>query len=140
MTDAHQAQPGGGAAGAPASDVGDAGDAADVRDAADAGDVDRVFAALADPTRRQVLQLLGEGRPLSASTLAGRLPVTRQAVVQHLAVLQQSDLVVGRRAGREVLFSVRPEALTRTASWMTTLAETWSERLQLLKRAAESDS
>lgn len=102
-----------------------------------APDVDRVFAALADPTRRQVLGLLAEGRPLSASALAGRLPVTRQAVVQHMAVLQQSGLVSSRKVGREVLFSVRPEALTLTASWMTSLAESWSERLQLLKRMAE---
>jgi DNA-binding transcriptional ArsR family regulator len=98
----------------------------------------RVFSALADPTRRQVLQLLAEGPPLSASALAGRLPISRQAVVQHLAVLQQSELVGSRRAGREVLFSVRPEALTQTASWMNTLAASWSERLQLLKRMAEA--
>jgi len=104
-----------------------------------APDVDRVFAALADPTRRQVLGLLAEGRPLSASALAGRLPVTRQAVVQHMAVLQQSGLVGSRKVGREVLFSVRPEALTLTASWMTKLAESWSERLQLLKRMAEAE-
>ena len=102
-------------------------------------DVDRVFAALAEPTRRQVLSLLAEGRPLSASALAGSLPVTRQAVVQHLAVLQQSGLVSSRKSGREVLFSVRPEALTSTASWMTKLAESWSERLQLLKRMAEAE-
>jgi DNA-binding transcriptional ArsR family regulator len=104
----------------------------------DTAEVDRVFTALADPTRRQVLQLLAEGRPLSASALAGRLPVSRQAVVQHLAVLQQSNLVSSRRSGREVLFSVEPEALTLTASWMTRLAETWSERLALLKRIAEA--
>jgi DNA-binding transcriptional ArsR family regulator len=97
-----------------------------------------VFAALADPTRRQVLQLLSEGPPLSASALAGHLPISRQAVVQHLAVLQQSELVSSRRSGREVLFSVRPEALSRTASWMNTLAESWSERLLVLKRIAET--
>jgi DNA-binding transcriptional ArsR family regulator len=102
-----------------------------------AADVDRVFAALADPTRRRLLQLLAARRPLSASALAGELPVTRQAVVQHLAVLQQSQLVVGRRAGREVLFSVQPEPLKATAAWMTTLADTWAERLQLLKEVAE---
>ncbi len=100
--------------------------------------MERVFAALADPMRRQILQLLAEGRPLSASALAGRLPVTRQAVVQHLAVLQQSALVSSRRSGREMLFSVEPAALTLTASWMTRLAETWSERLAMLKRVAEA--
>lgn len=107
-------------------------------DSRDTSDVDRVLNALSDPMRRQILHLLAEGRSLSASALASKLPVTRQAVAQHLAVLQQSNLVTGRRSGREVLFSVEPEALTLTASWMTRLAETWSERLELLKRIAEA--
>ena len=103
-------------------------------------DVDRVIGALADPTRRQILRMLGaEGRGLSASGLAGRLPVSRQAVAQHLGVLQQAALVGSERSGREVLFSVRPSALEQTASWMTRLAETWTERLQLLKRMAEAE-
>ena len=107
-------------------------------DASGIAGVDLVIAALADPTRRQILRRLAEGRPLSASSLAGGLPVTRQAVVQHLAVLQRADLVSSRRSGREVLFSIQPSALEQTASWMTRLAETWSERLQLLKRIAEA--
>jgi DNA-binding transcriptional ArsR family regulator len=59
-------------------------------------------------------------------------------VVQHLAVLERSRLVDSHRAGREVLFTVRPEPLLATASWMTHLATTWDERLRLLKHQAES--
>jgi len=99
---------------------------------------DQVFAALADPTRRQLLELLGEQAAASATALAGQLPVSRQAVVKHLAVLQQSDLVTRRRDGREVVFTVRPERLAATASWMTSVAASWQERLQLLKQAAEA--
>jgi DNA-binding transcriptional ArsR family regulator len=103
-------------------------------------DVDRVIGALADPTRRQILRMLGaEGRGLSASALAGLLPVSRQAVAQHLGVLQQAALVSSERSGREVLFRVRPSVLEQTASWMTRLAETWAERLQLLKQIAEAE-
>ena len=98
-----------------------------------------MIGALADPTRRQILRMLGaEGRGLSASALGARLPVTRQAVAQHLGVLQQAGLVSSERSGREVLFNVQPSALEQTASWMTRLAETWAERLQLLKRIAEA--
>ncbi|WP_433887948.1 ArsR/SmtB family transcription factor [Streptomyces sp. CA-111067] len=104
-----------------------------------AADVDGVFGALADPTRRRLLQLLAARHPSSATALAGQVTVSRQAVVQHLAVLERSRLVSSRRVGREVLFSVRPESLTATASWMTALAETWDERLRLLKQRAESD-
>ena len=107
--------------------------------AAESADVDRVFTALADPTRRRLLRILAAGRPLSASALAGEMPVTRQAVTQHLAVLQQAQLVAGRRVGREVLYSVQPGALLATAAWMTTLADAWSDRLHLLKDLAESE-
>jgi DNA-binding transcriptional ArsR family regulator len=99
---------------------------------------DQVFAALADPTRRRLLELLGEQAGASATTLAGQLPVSRQAVVKHLAVLQQSDLVTRRRDGREVVFTVHPERLVTTASWMTSVAASWQQRLQLLKQAAEA--
>jgi DNA-binding transcriptional ArsR family regulator len=99
--------------------------------------VDRVFASLADPTRRQLLEALGRRPASSATTLASEVPVSRQAVVKHLGVLRDSQLVASRRAGKEVLFSVRPESLVATASWMTGLASTWQERLQLLKQAAE---
>ena len=102
--------------------------------------VDQVFAALADPTRRQVLEELGRQPPCSATTLATGLPVSRQAVVKHLQVLRDCELVTSHRAGKEVLFEVSPAPLTATASWMTTLAATWTERLSLLKQQAERGS
>jgi DNA-binding transcriptional ArsR family regulator len=100
-------------------------------------EIDVVLAALADPMRRRLLHLLAARRPASATTLAAEVTVSRQAVVQHLAVLERSRLVTAHRAGREVLFTVRPEPLLATASWMTHLAETWDERLRLLKARAE---
>jgi DNA-binding transcriptional ArsR family regulator len=84
------------------------------------------------------IELLGGQAAASATALAGQLPVSRQAVVKHLAVLQRSDLVTRRRDGREVVFTVRPERLAATASWMTSVAAGWQERLQLLKQAAEA--
>jgi DNA-binding transcriptional ArsR family regulator len=99
-------------------------------------DVDRVFVALADPTRRRVLELLGRS-PTTASALARELPVSRQGILKHLGVLRDCGLVAAARVGREVLFQVRPEPLVATASWMSSLAATWDERLALLKRQAE---
>jgi DNA-binding transcriptional ArsR family regulator len=101
-------------------------------------DADRVFAALADPRRRELLELLGSTPGCSASSLAARLPVSRQAVAQHLAVLEDSSLVSRRRAGREVLFSVRPEGLTATADWLTGRATAWRERLEFCRRETEN--
>ena len=96
-----------------------------------------VFAALADPTRRSVLTRLAEHGAASATALARELPVTRQAVVQHLAVLDAAGLTRARRAGREVRHAVRPEALTAAARWMTTVAAQWDERLAAIAELAE---
>ena len=92
-------------------------------------DTDRVFAALADPRRRELLELLGRTPGCSASTLAASLPVSRQAVAQHLAVLEDSRLVGRRRVGREVLFTVRPEGLAAAAEWLTGRAALWQAHL-----------
>jgi DNA-binding transcriptional ArsR family regulator len=100
--------------------------------------VDSVLGALADPTRRQLLDLLAARGEASATTLAERLPVSRQAVVKHLAVLDAAGLVSGSRVGREVRYAVRPAALDATARWMSALAADWDRRLANIKRVAEA--
>jgi DNA-binding transcriptional ArsR family regulator len=100
-------------------------------------DVGAVLAALADPTRRQLLDVLVDAGRASATTLAGRLPVSRQAVVKHLHVLETAGLVEGVRAGREVLYSARPDPLDASARWLADLSAAWDRRLNALKRAAE---
>jgi DNA-binding transcriptional ArsR family regulator len=96
-----------------------------------------VFAALADPTRRRVLDALAAHGGATATVLAAELPVSRQAIVKHLAVLDQAGLVVGSRTGREVRYAVRPERLTAAARWMERLAAQWDVRLAAIKRIAE---
>ena len=96
-----------------------------------------VFAALADPTRRSVLTRLASGGATSATVLARELPVSRQAVVQHLAVLDAAGLTRARRHGREVRHEVRAEALTGAARWMTTIARQWDDRLAAIAALAE---
>ncbi|MCM2430795.1 ArsR/SmtB family transcription factor [Streptomyces sp. RKAG337] len=100
--------------------------------------VDSVLGALADPTRRQLLDLLAARGEATATTLAERLPVSRQAVVKHLAVLDAAGLVSGGRVGREVRYAVRPAALNATARWMSALAADWDHRLANIKRIAEA--
>ncbi|MFD9271021.1 ArsR/SmtB family transcription factor [Streptomyces goshikiensis] len=107
-------------------------------DRSEAEAVDGVLAALADPTRRRLLDLLAAQGEASATALADRLPVSRQAVVKHLAVLGAAGLVSGSRVGREVRYAVRPAALDATARWMAALATDWDRRLARIKRIAES--
>lgn len=108
----------------------------DGRDGAD--DVDNVLAALADPMRRRILDLLASHAGTTATVLSGELPVSRQAVVQHLAVLEHVELVSSLRVGRERRYTVRPERLTATADWMTRVAQQWDSRLTRIRELAES--
>jgi len=93
-----------------------------------------VFAALSDPTRRQVLSMIGERGEASASQLARSLPVSRQAVQKHLASLAAAGLVADRRDGREVLYRLTPAPMSDAMSWMASVGAQWDERLAALNR------
>lgn len=103
----------------------------------EADDVGPVLAALADPTRRHLLETLADEGQASASHLATHLPVSRQAIAKHLQLLEQAGLVSGGRSGREVLYQVQTDSLEASARWMADLAATWDRRLNMLKRTAE---
>jgi DNA-binding transcriptional ArsR family regulator len=94
-------------------------------------DVDAVFAALADPTRRAVIGRLAQ-EPLSASALAGELPVSRQAVAKHLAALDRAGLVSARREGRETRYTLTPAPLAEAMRWMDDVGAEWDARLARL--------
>ena len=100
--------------------------------------VEEVLGALADPTRRDLLERLSVHGYATATMLAEELPISRQAVVQHLAVLDAVGLVHGQRFGRENRFVVRPERLTEAASWMNVLAARWDQRLAMIRQLAEA--
>jgi DNA-binding transcriptional ArsR family regulator len=100
--------------------------------------VDGVLGALADPSRRQLLDLLAAHGQATAATLAADMPIYRQAVVKHLGVLDAAALVVGGRVGREFLYAVRPDALDATARWMAPIAADRDRRLAAIKRPAEA--
>ena len=95
-----------------------------------------MFAALADETRWSILTALGEG-DASASALAGRLPVSRQAIAKHLAVLQEVGLVEPVRVGREVRFRVIGAELSATAAKLDAIGRDWDRRLAAIKEIAE---
>ena len=91
-----------------------------------------VFAVLADPTRRHLIERISEDGPLSATDLAGDLPITRQAVVKHLSALAGAGLVQSDRQGREVLFTVDPSRLRSASDWLDQVGRTWDRRLVAL--------
>lgn len=95
-----------------------------------------VFAALGDDTRWSILAALGEGEA-SASALAERLPVSRQAIAKHLAVLRDAGLVEPVRAGRELRYRVLGAQLSATAQQLDAIGAEWDRRLAVIKQIAE---
>jgi ArsR family transcriptional regulator, cadmium/lead-responsive transcriptional repressor len=101
-------------------------------------EVDELWSAVADPTRRRVLDVILDQGEATATTVAGELPVTRQAVTKHLAVLDRAGLVEARRHGREMRFTIRPQRLDEATRAMEQVAAGWDARLSAIKRIAEA--
>jgi DNA-binding transcriptional ArsR family regulator len=97
-----------------------------------------MWSAIADPSRRRVLDLLVSKGDVSASWLAGRVPFSRQAVSKHLVVLEDARLVSRRKKGREVLYQVQADRLDQAAKAMADVAAQWDRRLAAIKRLAEA--
>jgi len=102
-------------------------------------DPDEILAAMADPMRRQLLATLAAAGPATATELAAGLPISRQAIAKHLAVLRDAGLVTSHKDGRDVRFEVRTWPLAQAAGWLAALAVEWDTRLAAIKRIAEGD-
>ena len=102
--------------------------------------MDDVFRALADPTRRSLLDELFKEDGQSLSTLEQRLPMTRFGVMKHLKVLEEAGLVVTRRRGREKLHFLNPVPIRLIHDrWVSKYAEPWAATLSGLKRELEEE-
>ena len=96
-----------------------------------------VFEALADPTRRAVLRDVAVRGPRTATEVAADLPVSRQAVAKHLAVLREAGLVAHERAGREARFTATLAPLADAEGWLRGAGAAWDARLQRLQELAD---
>jgi ArsR family transcriptional regulator, cadmium/lead-responsive transcriptional repressor len=99
---------------------------------------DELWSAVGDPTRRRMLDLLLTDGGGTATTLSDQLPVTRQAVAKHLAVLEKVGLVHVTPAGRERLYTVDEAQLARAVAQLSSVRDAWDGRLQRIKRMAEA--
>jgi ArsR family transcriptional regulator, cadmium/lead-responsive transcriptional repressor len=98
--------------------------------------VGAAFTALSDPTRRQLVGMIAERGSVTATEVARELPITRQAVAKHLAVLSDAGLAAPARTGRETRYELRPQALAGAAAWMADVGAEWDARLDRLKAHA----
>jgi DNA-binding transcriptional ArsR family regulator len=101
---------------------------------------DELWEAVADPSRRKVLDLILAHGQATPTTLAAQLPFTRQAVAKHLAILARAGLVQASRHGREVRYTVRAEQLDTAARALADAAARWDRRLHAIKRLAEEQA
>ena len=96
--------------------------------------LDTLFGALADPTRRLLVERLLTKGPATATALAEITPLTRQAILKHLQVLEAAGLMEHERFGREVRFRVTPRPLAAAVAWIVDTAGQWDQRLDRLRR------
>lgn len=98
--------------------------------------LDASFAALADPTRRRVLRLVGE-RARPAGELAAHFPVSRPAVSKHLRVLREAGLIEARQVGRTRIYRLRPGGISDARRWMDETGRFWDRALESFRRHVE---
>jgi DNA-binding transcriptional ArsR family regulator len=91
-----------------------------------------VFEALADPTRRWMIQRLANSGSITPTVLAEELPISRQAVSRHLGVLQRGGLVTVRKDGREQRYQLAVNSLRDVAAWIAGIEREWDARLAAL--------
>jgi len=101
--------------------------------------LDRAFAALADPTRRAILDRLAHDSELAVTQIAGRFDVSLPAVIKHLDVLARAGLVERAKTGRTVHCRLRAEPMENAMQWLARYERFWTERLDALAKFVEED-
>lgn len=97
-----------------------------------------VFQAIADPTRRKLLEMLAQGQ-LSISAMSQDFSMSRTAITKHLRVLESAGLVHSRKVGRERLYRLDAKPLQSLRQWLTFYERFWEDKLSDLKRAVEKE-
>ncbi len=96
-----------------------------------------MFVALADPTRRSILELLATYGELSATAIYEQFPVSPQAISQHLKVLREAHLVEMEKRAQKRLYRLNPQTLSQFEAWVTQMQQRWSERFEALDTVLE---
>ena len=91
-----------------------------------------LFAALADSTRRRLVERMAGVEYITATVLAEELPISRQGITKHLKILEKAGMVASRQVGRETQYSLTPKPLADASLWVAAVTEQWQKRLQAL--------
>ena len=104
-----------------------------------ANTLNKVFTALADPTRRQIVEILSDGRARSVSEITRYFGISRQAVTKHLAVLNDGGILDCERQGRDRYNRLNPEGFDPLRRWFEQYSAFWNDRLTALKQQVEQE-
>ena len=97
------------------------------------------LSALADPTRRKILEMLAREGQLSATQISDRFPVSPPAISQHLKVLRQADLVKMEKRAQQRIYRLNPAAMAELETWARQLANLWNQRFDALGKVLEEE-
>jgi DNA-binding transcriptional ArsR family regulator len=98
-----------------------------------------MYVALADPTRRHILELLATNGELSATAIYEQFPVSPQAISQHLKVLREAHLVEMEKRAQKHVYRLNPQTLSQFEAWVQQMQQRWSERFDTLDTVLESE-
>jgi DNA-binding transcriptional ArsR family regulator len=101
--------------------------------------LDPLFSALGDPTRRQVVEMLSDGREMTVNEVAQKFAMSRQAVAKHLAILRDADVIRSEKHGRERVHVLVPRRMTALSKWVEHYSEFWDGKLAGLKKLIEEE-
>jgi len=99
-----------------------------------------VFAAIAQPTRRTILEMLAEGGQLTVSDIAGRFRVTPPAISQHLKILREARLVRMHKHRQQRIYQINPEAVQQVDAWVRNIEALWTSRFDRLDELLKEDA
>ena len=98
-----------------------------------------MFVALADPTRRNILEILANNGELAATAIYAQFPVSPQAVSQHLKVLREVHLVEMEKRAQKHVYRLNPQTLSQFEAWVQQMKQRWSERFDALDTVLERE-
>ena len=97
------------------------------------------FTALADPTRRKIIEMLARYGQLSATEIAGQFPISPQAISQHLKVLRAASLVQVEKRAQQRIYRINPETMVELEVWARQLRQLWDQRFDALEELVETE-
>lgn len=98
-----------------------------------------IFSALADPTRRQIMELLADREEFPASEIHNRFPVSPQAISQHLKILREANLVHVEKRAQQRIYRINTEAMEQLEAWSRGMRQRWSSRLDKLEAVLKAE-